>query len=53
MRLVAEGVETAEQRDSVRELRCDRLQGYLISKPMPEDAVAAFVERNRAETGKG
>jgi diguanylate cyclase (GGDEF)-like protein len=53
MQLVAEGIETVEQRDAVGELRCDRLQGYLISKPMPEAEVANFVKRNRADTGKG
>ncbi len=33
--LVAEGVETEEQRDLLRELGCDYIQGYLIGKPVP------------------
>jgi EAL domain-containing protein (putative c-di-GMP-specific phosphodiesterase class I) len=33
--VVAEGVETAEQRDLLRALKCDRIQGYLASKPLP------------------
>lgn len=35
LRVVAEGVETADQLDRVRHLGCDEAQGYLISKPMP------------------
>jgi EAL domain-containing protein (putative c-di-GMP-specific phosphodiesterase class I) len=39
MQVVAEGVETIEERESVRELGCDLLQGYLLArpgKPFPE-----------------
>jgi EAL domain-containing protein (putative c-di-GMP-specific phosphodiesterase class I) len=34
LRIVAEGVETAEQQQMLTELGCDILQGYLLSKPM-------------------
>lgn len=33
MRVVCEGVETAEERDVVLSLECDLLQGYLFAKP--------------------
>src|SRR6266436_2032162 len=33
--VVAEGVETEEQANMLRLLRCDELQGYLISRPLP------------------
>ena len=33
MTVVAEGVETIEERDAVVELGCDLLQGYLFAKP--------------------
>jgi EAL domain-containing protein (putative c-di-GMP-specific phosphodiesterase class I) len=33
MVVVAEGVETVEERDTVQELGCDLLQGYLFAKP--------------------
>jgi EAL domain-containing protein (putative c-di-GMP-specific phosphodiesterase class I) len=34
MRVVAEGVETTEQRDRLRELGCDYAQGHLFSPPV-------------------
>ena len=37
--LVAEGVETVHQLQSLRELGCDKAQGYLISHPVPTDAM--------------
>jgi EAL domain-containing protein (putative c-di-GMP-specific phosphodiesterase class I)/CheY-like chemotaxis protein len=33
MRVVAEGIETAEERDACVELGCDLFQGYLFAKP--------------------
>ncbi|WP_348786495.1 EAL domain-containing protein [Leifsonia sp. NPDC080035] len=45
MRVVAEGVETAQQFALVREAGCDRAQGYYIARPAPryelEDWLAA------------
>ena len=35
MRCVAEGIETDNQIELLKKLGCDRLQGYLIGKPMP------------------
>jgi diguanylate cyclase (GGDEF)-like protein/PAS domain S-box-containing protein len=37
MRVVAEGVETQEQLDMLRRLRCDEVQGYLLGRPAPPD----------------
>ena len=33
--VTAEGIETREQADVMRDLGCDRLQGYLYSRPVP------------------
>jgi diguanylate cyclase (GGDEF)-like protein/PAS domain S-box-containing protein len=43
MPVVAEGVETAGQRDLLARERCDEVQGYLIGRPMPADRIRAFL----------
>ncbi len=43
--VVAEGVENAEIITSLRQLGCDSIQGYFISKPMPADQVAEFIRK--------
>jgi diguanylate cyclase (GGDEF)-like protein len=40
---VAEGVESQEQATMLRLLRCDQIQGYLISKPLPMDEMTALL----------
>lgn len=35
IKLIAESVETLEQLDILKELRCNEVQGYLFSKPLP------------------
>jgi diguanylate cyclase (GGDEF)-like protein len=38
----AEGVETVQQRETLRSLGCTEMQGYLFSRPLPAAEVAAF-----------
>jgi EAL domain-containing protein (putative c-di-GMP-specific phosphodiesterase class I) len=40
----AEGVETAEQMEQVRELGCTGVQGYYIGKPQPLAEVAGLLD---------
>jgi len=40
--VVAEGVETVAQFDFVREQRCDRAQGYLVSRPVEAAQIVAL-----------
>lgn len=49
-RTVAEGVETGEQLAILRRLRCDMIQGFLVSPALPADDFAAFA-RGRAAAG--
>ncbi len=47
--VVAEGVETEEQRRILHLLRCDEMQGYLFSKPVPVEIFEAkFLARPAA-----
>jgi diguanylate cyclase (GGDEF)-like protein/PAS domain S-box-containing protein len=39
LKVVAEGVETEDQARTLRLLRCDQMQGYLFSKPLPVEAL--------------
>ena len=43
LRVVGEGVETNAQLDIMRELGCDEVQGYLISRPQPADKITRFL----------
>ena len=39
IRTLTEGVETKEQYDFLKDMGCERIQGYYISKPLPYDEV--------------
>jgi predicted signal transduction protein with EAL and GGDEF domain len=43
LKVVAEGVETEEQAQALRQLDCDQAQGFLYSKPVPADELAAML----------
>ena len=46
--VVAEGVETVEQREFLRQRACTQMQGYQFSKPLPAPAFAALLRQHLA-----
>jgi diguanylate cyclase (GGDEF)-like protein len=46
LQVVAEGVETREQLELLRQQGCDIAQGYLIARPIPQAELAGFLEEH-------
>ncbi len=45
MSVVAEGIEQMEQVETLREMHCDFIQGYVYSRPLPVEEFEAWRER--------
>ncbi|SAK46309.1 RNase II stability modulator [Caballeronia calidae] len=50
--VVAEGVETQEQLDTLRDVRCDKVQGFLLGRPVPLESLMEQAEANEAATAQ-
>ena len=46
MTTTAEGVETAEEAAMIRDMGCDKIQGYHFGRPMPVEEVRAVFKRS-------
>ena len=44
LEVIAEGVESEEELSVVRSLGCNRVQGYLVARPLRPEKVFGFVE---------
>jgi EAL domain-containing protein (putative c-di-GMP-specific phosphodiesterase class I) len=46
IKVLAEGVQSTEQRDILQAHRCDELQGYLFAKPLAADDFLRWHKKN-------
>jgi EAL domain-containing protein (putative c-di-GMP-specific phosphodiesterase class I) len=53
LRTTAEGVETNEQRDALKSLGCDNIQGFLMSRPIGRGEVMALLGAGEAKSDRG
>ncbi len=44
--VVAEGVETEEELRFLQDLRCDQVQGYLLSRPQPPEEISKLLSQS-------
>jgi EAL domain-containing protein (putative c-di-GMP-specific phosphodiesterase class I) len=44
LKVVAEGVESAEAMTALKELNCDSVQGFYFSKPLPPAKLEAWLQ---------
>ncbi|MRR50776.1 MAG: EAL domain-containing protein [Rhodocyclaceae bacterium] len=47
LEVVAEGVETEAQLKFLLSIGCEKIQGYLLSKPLPAEEIKTFIENHR------
>jgi len=50
LRVIAEGVETAEEAAFLRSHQCEEAQGYFFSRPVPADQFATLLKNGISES---
>jgi EAL domain-containing protein (putative c-di-GMP-specific phosphodiesterase class I) len=50
--VIAEGIETPEQRDLINDLGCNLVQGYLFARPMSPDDAFRFARRTAVASSR-
>ena len=53
LQVVAEGVETQEQLEFLRANQCHQMQGYLFSRPVPDEQISQLLEQERQRRSGG
>ena len=51
LRVIAEGVETDEEMEALRDRKCDEVQGYLYARPMPAEELILWWKKWNLEHG--
>ena len=52
LEVIAEGVESKQQFEFLKENNCDDIQGYYFSKPLPAKEFIAFIKQHKVESSK-
>ncbi len=47
--IIAEGVETQNQLKFLKKRRCNDIQGFLMSKPIPPEEIEKLLQGNRTK----
>jgi EAL domain-containing protein (putative c-di-GMP-specific phosphodiesterase class I) len=47
MKIVGEGIEELSQRDFLADRNCDFGQGYLFSRPLPQEKLLEFLRQKQ------
>ena len=50
LKVIAEGVETNEQYETLKKFACEQIQGYLFSPPIPETELTNLIQSEGATT---
>ena len=48
MSILAEGIESDEQKEKLKDLNCDLFQGYYFSKPLKKEDLKSYIKNNYA-----